>query len=77
MTATFPPNDPVPRLMDELVDGLYLLYECRRRGVPDVDRLMDYIEYKLDQIEHHRLGMSSELFATLMIAEEADDTVAC
>jgi len=62
--------------MDELVDALHLLHECRRRGVHDVSRLLEYIEYTLDEIEHHRLGMSAELFQTLMSAEEAND-VAC
>jgi len=62
--------------MDELVDALYLLSECRRRGVSDVDRLLEYIEYKLDQIERYRLGMSGELFNARLVAEEAGE-LAC
>ena len=62
MKATLQPNDPVPALMDELVDGLHLLHVCRARGVADLERLLEYIEYTLDQIECHRLGRSSDLF---------------
>ena len=80
MTPTFQPNDPVPRLMDELIDALHLLHECRLRGVNDVSGLLDYIEYKIDEIEHRRLGMSRELFQTMLSAEEAKEEakeVAC
>lgn len=76
MKATFQPNDPVPQLMDELVDALYLLDNCRRRGVLDTSRLLDYIDYTIDQIERHRLGMSSELFETLLSVDEVGD-LAC
>ncbi len=66
MTASFQRNDPVPELLDQLIDGLYLLYECRRRGVGNVDRLLEYIEFIMDEIERHRLGMSSDLFLTMI-----------
>jgi len=72
MKATFEPTDPVPQLIDELVDGLHLLYECRRRGVGELDRLLEYLECKMDEIERERLGMSSELFITMMAADESD-----
>ena len=72
MTATFQPPDPVPQLLDELVDALYLLYECRRRGVADLERLIEYIGYTMDEIERHRLGMSSELFLTLIDPDRSD-----
>ena len=76
MKAVFQPFDPVPELMDELVDALYLLDQCRRRGVHDVDRLLEYIEYKMDEIERQRLGMSKELFVSFLAAEEVDGVVA-
>ncbi len=72
MTATFQPPDPVPQLLDELVDALHLLYECRRRGVVDLERLIEYIEYTMDEIERQLLGMSSELFLTLIDPDRAD-----
>jgi len=74
MKATFEAADPVPGLMDDLVDALYLLDACRKRGTHDVSRLLEYIEYTLDQIERYRLGMSSELFLTMMVDEERIDT---
>jgi len=77
MKATCPPSDPVPQLMDELIDGLHLLYECRRRGVADLGRLLDYIEYTIDEIERYRLGTSGERFKTVLSAEEAGEVVAC
>lgn len=77
MKAAFQPFDPVPELMDELVDALHLLDQCRLRGVHDLDRLLEYIEYKMDEIERHRLGMSRELFASFLAAEEVDGVVAC
>jgi len=69
--------DPVPQLIDELLDGLHLLYECRRRGVTDVARLVEYIEYIMDQIERHRLGMSRELFSTMLDCDGADEMGWC
>lgn len=77
MKATFQPYDPVPELMDELTDALYLLYQCRLRGVRDLDRLLEFIEYTMDQIEHNRLGMSGEVFTSLLSAAEVSDVVAC
>jgi hypothetical protein len=62
--------DPVPALLDELADGLRLLYECRHRGVTDVDRLLASIEDTMDLIERHRLGNSSELMLLDMNAED-------
>lgn len=76
MKAAFQPFDPVPELMEELVDALYLLDQCRHRGVREVDRLLEYIEYKIDEIERQRLGMSRELFVTFLAAEEEDGVVA-
>jgi hypothetical protein len=76
MKATFETLDPVPQLMDDLVDALYLLDACRKRGTYDVTRLLEYIEYTLDEIERYRLGMSSELFATI-IADEVEIDTAC
>jgi hypothetical protein len=64
MQATFPVCDPVPDRLDELVDGLYLLHQCKERGVSDLDRLVEYIEFTMDEIERHRLGRSSELLVT-------------
>ena len=58
MTAQFQPNDPVPELLEQLIDGLHLLYQCRQRGVSEVDRLLEYIEFTIDEIERHRLGSS-------------------
>ena len=75
MKATFRPNDPVPQLVDDLVDALHLLYECRRRGVINLDRLLEYIEYTMDEIERHRLGMSSELFLTMLEPDREDGIV--
>lgn len=72
MKATIQPKDPMPQLLDELVDGLHLLYECRRRGVCDLDRLVEYLECKMDEIERERLGMSGELFVTMMAADETE-----
>jgi len=72
MKATSQPNAPVAHLLDELVDGLHLLYECRRRGVDDVDRLLEYLEYTMDEIERHHLGMSGELFLTLLSSDESE-----
>ena len=71
MAAGFQLDDPVPHLLDQLVDALHLLYECRRRGVNDVDRLLEYIEYTMDEIDRQRLGMSGESFLTMAEAQEA------
>ncbi len=76
MKATFQPFDPVPELMEELIDALYLLHQCRLRHVHDVDRLLDYIEHTMDEIERHRLGCSKELFASVLAADEVDGVVA-
>ena len=54
-------TDPVPALLDELVDGLRLLYECRHRGVNDTDRLLASIEDTMDLIERYRLGQGRDL----------------
>lgn len=72
MRATSQHFDPVPDLVDQLVDGLHLLYECRRRGVIDVDRLLEYLEHTMDQIERERLGMSTELFHSALSADETE-----
>ena len=77
MAATFPVNDPVPELMDQLIDALYLLNECRRRGVQDTERLLDYIEHTIDEIERYRLGMPRELFDAMVSYVEADGVLAC
>jgi len=71
MKATFETTEPIESLMDQLVDGLHLLYECRRRGVGNLDRLREYIEYTMDEIERRHLGMSSELFVTMLGDDES------
>ena len=76
MEAAFHACDPVPELMNELVDALYLLDQCRRRGVQDVDRLVEYIEYKMDEIEEHRLGMTCRRVASCLTADEVDGVIA-
>lgn len=73
MKAPFPLSDPVPQLMDELIDALYLLEQCRRRDVHDVSRLLDYIDYTIHQIEQQRLGSTSQ--ADTLSPEVSD--VAC
>jgi hypothetical protein len=72
MKAAFAPSDPVPELMDQLLDGLHLLYECRRRGVDQVDRLLDYIEYTMDEIERHRLRTNTTLSPSTLSADETE-----
>ena len=62
--------DPVPALLDELADGLKLLYECRHRGITEIDRLLASIEDTMDMIERHRLGNSPELVLADMNAED-------
>jgi hypothetical protein len=77
MLANFQATDPVTHLMDELVDGLHLLHVCRARGVSDLDRLLEYIEYTIDQIEHHRLGASREFFFSEAASEDFVTTEWC
>ncbi len=76
MKAASQPFDPVPELLDELTDALYLLDQCRRRGVQETDRLLEYIEHTMDEIERHRLGCSRDLFLSLLPADEVDGVVA-
>jgi len=45
--------------------------------VQDVDRLIDYVEHTMDEIERHRLGMSGDLFNTLLSCDELDGSLAC
>ena len=75
MKATFEATEPMERLLDQLVDGLYLLYECRSRGVSNLDRLLEYLEYTMDEIERRHLGMSSDLYLTLIEAGDANETI--
>ena len=70
MAASFQFDEPLSYLVDQLVDSLHLLYECRRRGVTDVDRLIEYIEYTMDEIERRHLGMSGESFLAMSEAQE-------
>ena len=62
--------DPVPALLDELVDGLKLLYECRHRGIVDTDRLLASIEDTMDLIERYRLSPYSDLVLDDMNSED-------
>lgn len=62
--------DPVPALLDELVDGLRLLYECRHRGINNTDLLLSSIEDTMDLIERHRLGPVPDLVFDTMNADD-------
>jgi len=76
MKAAFPVIDPVSELMDELIDALYLLDQCRRRGVQDLHLLLDYVEHTMDEIERHRLGTPARSFSPLLTADEVDGALA-
>ncbi len=70
MKSNFAVTDPVPALLDELVDGLKLLYECRHRGIADTDRLLASIEDTMDLIERYRLSPYKELVLSDMSSED-------
>jgi hypothetical protein len=76
MKAAFPVIDPVPELMDELIDALYLIEQCRQRGVSDLHLLLDYIEHTMDEIERHRLSTPSASIAPFLTADEVDEVFA-